>query len=168
MLLLVDSITVVYLRPYLIANGFSAEEVNKIVVWFDPSQVSTRNDRAEDANQGFDRFAISYNAWRRAHGFSDADAPEGKEIALRMMMERGQVLPETTEAMLGAIAPELMNMVRDAQQASSVAPIPPEVQQALQNASPSPDGGAPAAPPAAPEQQEAPAAPSPTGLFEPQ
>jgi len=171
MLLLVDSLTVVYLRPYLIANGFSAEEVGKIVVWFDPSQVSTRNDRAEDANQGFDRFAISYNAWRRAHGFSDADAPEGKEIALRMMMERGQVLPETTEAMLGAIAPEIMSAVRDAQQAASVAPIPPEVQQALEGGQPVPQESAPPAPePTPPQQQEAPASspPPPPGLFEPQ
>jgi hypothetical protein len=143
MLLLVDSFTVVYLRPYLIANGFSAEDVHKIVVWFDPSQVSTRNDRAADANEGFDRFAVSYNAWRRAHGFSEADAPEGKEIALRMMMERGQILPETTEAMLGAIAPEIMNAVRESQQASSIAPVPPEVQQALDNASDS--AGQPAA-----------------------
>lgn len=134
MLLLVDSFTVVYLRPYLIANGFSPEDVHKIVIWFDPSQVSTRNDRAADANEGFDRNAISYNAWRRAHGFSEADAPEGKEIALRMMVERGQILPETTEAMLGAIAPEIMNAVRESQQASSVAPVPPEVQQALDNA----------------------------------
>jgi len=166
MLLLVDSLTVVYLRPYLIANGFEPDEVHKLVVWFDPSQVSTRNDRAADANEGFDRMAISYNAWRRAHGFSDADAPEGKEIALRMMMERGQVLPETTEAMLGAIAPELMNMVRDAQQASSVAPIPPEVQQALNNSAPAP-APAPEAGGEAPAEEAAPVPTPPPGLFEP-
>ena len=175
MLLLVDSFTVVYLRPYLIANGFSPEEVHKIVVWFDPSQVSTRNDRAADANEGFDRNAISYNAWRRAHGFSEADAPEGKEIALRMMVERGQILPETTEAMLGAIAPDIMNAVRESQQASSVAPVPPEVQQALDNATDSagqPVGaeeeadaapeGAPDAGPEAVQPTEA-----PVELFEP-
>jgi hypothetical protein len=173
MLLLVDSFTVMYLRPYLIANGFAPEEVRKVVIWFDPSQVSTRNDRATDANEGFDRFAISYNTWRRAHGFSEGDAPEGKELALRMMIERGQILPETTEAMLGAIAPEIMNMVREAQQAASVAPIPPEVQQALANASSSPDGAPPAAPaeggaPAPEPEPAAPAAPAaPPGLFEP-
>lgn len=132
MLLLADSITVVYLRPYLIANGFSPEEVNKIVVWYDPSAVSTRNDRAADANEGFDRRAISYNAWRRAHGFSDADAPDGTEIAVRILAERGMVTPELTEAMLGAFAPDVMASVRDAQQASSIAPVPPEVAQALE------------------------------------
>lgn len=173
MLMIVDALTVIYLRPYLIANGFDPEQVHKIVVWYDPSAVATRNDRAADADAGFDRFAISYNSWRRAHGFSEADAPDGTEVALRMMMERGQVLPETTEAMLGAIAPDLMNKVRESNQASSVAPIPPEVQQALDNATPAaggdeePEGGPSDAPEAGPEEVEAPTEEAPPELFEP-
>jgi len=174
MLLLVDSFTVVYLRPYLIANGFDPQEVNKIVIWYDPSAVATRNDRASDADAGFDRYAVSYNSWRRAHGFSEADAPDGTELALRMMIERGQLLPNTIESMLGAIAPDLMNKVREASQATSVAPVPPEVQQALDNATPAPggaesgeeseeeEGGPSDAPEAGPEEVEA-----PTELFEP-
>lgn len=134
MLLIVDALTVVYLRPYLIASGFSPEEVNKIVVWYDPSAVSTRNDRAADADSGYDRYAVSLDTWRRAHGFSDADAPTANELAIRMMMERGAFTPELTEAMLSALAPEIMDSVRNAQQASSVGAIPPEVQQALQGA----------------------------------
>jgi intein/homing endonuclease len=130
MLLLVDSLTVVYLRPYLLANGFDPHEVNKLVVWYDPSMVATRNDRAEDANEGFDRRAISYNTWRRAHGFSDADAPDAKELSIRMMFERGMITPEMTEAMMTALAPEIMQGVRDAQQASSIAPVPEEIEQA--------------------------------------
>jgi len=130
MLLLVDSLTVVYLRPYLLANGFDPHEVNKLVVWYDPSMVATRNDRAEDANEGFDRRAISYNTWRRAHGFSDADAPDAKELSIRMMFERGMITPEMTEAMMTALAPEVMQGVRDAQQASSIAPVPEEIEQA--------------------------------------
>jgi hypothetical protein len=168
MLLLVDSFTVVYLRPYLIANGFSVEEVSKIVVWFDPSQVSTRNDRAADANEGFDRMAVSFSTWRRAHGFSDADAPEGKEVALRLMIEKGMVTPELTESMIGVIAPEIIQGIRDAQQAGSIAPIPPEVQQALSNPSgpptpaPSTSEGAPDTAPEATQPIE-----PPTELFEP-
>jgi hypothetical protein len=130
MLLLVDSITVVYLRPYLIANGFSPEEVSKLVVWYDPSAVATRNDRAADANEGFDRNAVSFNTWRRAHGFSDADAPDSKELAIRMLFERGMITPEMTEAMLTTLAPEVMKGIRDAQQASSVAPVPDSIQEA--------------------------------------
>jgi hypothetical protein len=160
MLLIADSLTVVYLRPYLIANGFDPEEVNKLVVWYDPSAVATRNDRAADANEGFDRRAISYNAWRRAHGFSDADAPDGKEMAIRMVADRGMLTPEFAEAVVAAFAPDLMEGVRAAQQGSSVAPVPPEVEQAL--------GGAPqeGAPPLEPPVQPAPTEPTPE-LFEP-
>jgi hypothetical protein len=140
MLLIVDALTVVYLRPYLIANGYSEADVNKITIWYDPSAVSTRNDRATDANDGFDRGAVSYDAWRRAHGFSDQDAPSPNEVALRMLQERGVLTPELTEAMLAAVSPDLMNAVRNTQQEASVAPLPPEVQEVLQQAT----GGAPA------------------------
>ena len=135
MLLIADALTVVYLRPYLIANGYEETQVNRIVVWYDPSAIATRNDRATDADSGFDRMAVSANTWRRAHGFSDADAPTPKELSIRLLQERGVFTPEFTEAMLSAIAPEVINTVRSQQQQSSVAPIPPELQQALDAAS---------------------------------
>jgi hypothetical protein len=131
MLLIADALTVVYLRPYLIANGYEEAQVNRIVVWYDPSAIATRNDRASDADSGFDRMAVSANTWRRAHGFSDADAPTPKELSIRLLQERGVLTPEFTEAMLSAIAPEVINTVREQQQQSSVAPIPPELQSAL-------------------------------------
>jgi hypothetical protein len=143
MLLICDALTVVYLRPYLIANGYPEAEVNKIVVWYDPSAVSTRNDRAADADAGYDRMAVSGDTWRRAHGFSDQDAPTPNELALRMMTEKGAMTPELTEAMLNTVAPEMMQAVKAAAQASSVAPMTPELQQIL-------DGGAPAETPAEP------------------
>jgi hypothetical protein len=135
MLLIADALTVVYLRPYLIASGFTDTEVNRLVVWYDPSAIATRNDRAADADSGFDRGAVSYDTWRRAHGFSDQDAPTPTEMAIRMLSERGTLTPELTEAMLGAVAPDVMAAIRTAQQEASVAPLPPEVEQALQQAS---------------------------------
>lgn len=149
MLLICDALTVVYLRPYLIANGYPEAEVNKIVVWYDPSAVSTRNDRAADADAGYDRMAVSGDTWRRAHGFSDQDAPTPNELALRMLTEKGAITPELTEAMLNTVAPEMMQAVKAAAQAQSVAPLTPELQQIL-------EGGAPAETPAEPPA-EAPA-----------
>ena len=144
MLLICDALTVVYLRPYLIAQGYSITDVEKIVIWYDPSAVATRNDRAADADSGLDRNAISLDAWRRAHGFSSADAPTSNEMALRLLSERGAITPELTEAMLQALAPEIMDAVKQAQQASSVAPIPADVQQILEQATgeqaPAPEG----------------------------
>lgn len=133
LLLLADAFTVVYLRPYLLSLGYDPTEVEKIVVWYDPSAVSTRNDRAADADMGFDKYAVSYEAWRNAHGFSESDAPSETELALRLMVQKGMITPELTEAMLAAFAPEAMQAVKQAGQAASVAPIPEEVQQALDN-----------------------------------
>lgn len=150
MLLIADALTVVYLRPYLIANGYSPAEVDKVVVWYDPSAIATRNDRAADADLGFDKGAISYDAWRRTHGFTDADAPTPDEVALRMITEKGMISPELTEAVLTAIAPAVLSQVRSAQQAESVAPVPPEVEQIIQ-AQPAPAAVEAAPAEAAPE-----------------
>ena len=143
MLLIVDALTVMYLRPYLVANGYPEEEVRKLCIWYDPSLVATRNDRAADADAGFEKLAVSYNAWRRAHGFSDADAPDPKEFALRLVLQKGMVTPELTEAMLQAVAPEVMGQIREQAMQESGAPVPPEIDQILQEAT-----GAPAAAPA--------------------
>lgn len=158
MLLIADALTVVYLRPYLVATGYDPAQVDRVVVWFDPSQVATRNDRAMDADSGFDRKAISLETWRRAHGFSEADAPTSNEMALRLVFEKGMITPELTEAMIGAFAPEILEAARAAQQENAVAPIPPELQQMLSGA---PAGTEP------PPEQTGPAPDAPV-LTEPQ
>ena len=155
MLLICDSLTVVYLRPYLMANGYTESEANRITVWYDPSAVSTRNDRAADADAGYDRMAVSSDTWRRAHGFSDQDAPTPNELALRMMTEKGAMTPELTEAMLAAVAPDMMNAVKAAQQAASAGPLPPAVQDVLAGETPPPaEGATPEAEGATPETPE--------------
>jgi hypothetical protein len=63
--------------------------------------------------------------------------------------------------MIAAIAPDVMQSVRDAQQADSVAPVPPEVQQILEQQ------GAPApAPTPAAEPTPAPAEDEISGLID--
>ena len=149
MLLIVDALTVVYLRPYLTSIGYSEADVQRVNVWYDPSLVATRNDRASDADAGFDKMAVSFDTWRRAHGFSDQDAPNPTELALRLIINKGAITPELTEQMLKAVAPELNDLIRTASQAANVAPISPELDQLL-------EGGEPTAPPVA---ETAPATP---------
>jgi hypothetical protein len=158
MLLIADAITVVYLRPYLLANGFDQTEVDRVVVWYDPSQVATRNDKAQDADLGFDKMAISYETWRRTHGFSEAEAPSPTELALRLIVEKGMITPELTEAMIGAVAPEVMEKIRGAAQASNPAPVPDALSEMLQGAPIAPTGDA----------EGAPVEEAPPGLAEPQ
>jgi hypothetical protein len=138
MLLIVDALTVVYLRPYLVSIGYSEADVKRVNVWYDPSQVATRNDRAADADMGFDKMAVSFDTWRRAHGFSDQDAPDPTELALRLIVNKGMITPELTEQMLKAVAPELTNLIREASQAANVAPMNPEIEQLLQGGEPAP------------------------------
>lgn len=131
LLLLSDAFTVMYLRPMLLDLNFPKSEVDKIVVWYDPSAVATRNDRAADADSGFEKGAISYEAWRKAHGFSDTDAPTQTEALTRLVLDRGTITPELTEAILAIISPEMMSAARTATQATSVAPIPDAANQIL-------------------------------------
>jgi len=144
LLLLADAFTAMYLRPMLIKAGWSQADVAKITVWYDASAVATRNDRAEDADNGYDRMTISADTWRRAHGFADQDAPTGKELAIRVMLEKGGIDPDLTEAILRVIAPEVIEAARGATQASSVGPIPGGVNDIL-------NGGTGADPNAVPE-----------------
>jgi len=153
MLLIVDALTVVYLRPYLLSIGYSEAEVKRVNVWYDPSQVATRNDRAADADAGFDKMAVSFDTWRRAHGFSDQDAPDATELALRLVVSKGMITPELTESMLKAVSPELTGIIREASQAANVAPMNPGIEQLLQG------GEAPAT--------EAPAEPAPADAIPP-
>lgn len=146
MLLIVDALTVMYLRPYLVANGYSPDEVNNVCIWYDPSLVATRNDRAADADLGFDKMAVSYDAWRRAHGFAETDAPDPTEYALRLVINKGMITPELTESMLAAIAPELMEKIRGTNMSQGGAPIPPDVDQLLQGGSPEAAAPAPITP----------------------
>lgn len=155
MLIIVDALTVMYLRPALMSSGFSEDEVRRLCIWYDPSQVATRNDRAADADSGFDRMAISFDTWRRAHGFSTADAPDPKEVALRILVEKGSISPELTQSMINAIAPDIMEKVREVQQAESVAPVPPEIEQILNQAA-----GTAMQPPTTPIEEQQPEAPA--------
>lgn len=135
-LLMCDALTVVYLRPSLRAAGLSEEDVNKYVVWYDASEVTTRPNKAEDSDVGYTKTLISGEAWRREHGFDSDDAPSPEEIALRLLVDKGPVTPELAEALLSIIAPHVMERVRQASQASNPAPLPPEVAEALGGTTP--------------------------------
>jgi hypothetical protein len=71
-----------------------------------------------------------------------------------MMTEKGAMTPELTEAMLAAVAPEMMNAVKAAQQAASVAPLPQNVADVLAGQAPA-EGATPEAESATPETPEA-------------
>jgi hypothetical protein len=160
-LMMVDAITTVFVRQYIVAHGFNREQADQIVCWYDPKDVIVRPDQNEDANLGFDRYALSEEAWRRTHGFSEDDAPDVTEVVKRLVISKGQIPDALTEALLRVFAPEVM---AKATQASPDAQsnLPPEVQQAL-GVPPSQAPVPPAAPPPTAQQdaQPTPAPPIP-------
>jgi hypothetical protein len=154
--LICDSITQVYLSQVLLAMGHAPEIVRRVVVWYDPSNVVVRPDKGESADAGFDRMALSAQAWREAHGFTEDDAPDEKELLIRQALDRGIFSQEITDAVFKRIDPQLMADVRATSQADSPAPVPQDVQNLL-------DGGAPApAPGAVPDAGGRPTEPAPS------
>lgn len=148
-LLICDALTTVYLRPALRSLGLPEDEIMKHVIWYDPSDVTTRPNRAEDADKGYAEHLIAGSAWRKAHNFTEDDAPTSTEMALRLLVEKGTFTPELAEALLTVMAPDVMEAVRDATQAASPAPIPDTISDAI-------SGEAPAEPEAAPVEPAAP------------
>ena len=152
LLLICDALTMVYYRPMLIALGVPEETARRVTLWYDPSDIVIQADPETMADNGYEKYLISAAAWRRAHGFSEDDKPDGEEIAKRMIVDKGQLAPELTEAVLQQMAPELFGSMRETHQQTSGNPLPPEVQQAL---------GAPPSAAPVPSAEPAPGAPMP-------
>jgi hypothetical protein len=129
--LICDAITEVYLRPAVIAAGYTTEQAQRIRIWYDPSNVVARPNRSQDAISLFDRYSLSSAALRDATGFNDSDAPTPTELILRMLLQKGPISPELSEALMREVAPLMMEATRQSAQATSENPLPPEVQDLL-------------------------------------
>jgi hypothetical protein len=119
-LLIVDCLTTSFLRPALIAQGFDPKDVSKAVVWYDPSAITAKPSRAEAATTGYELGAVSLDAWRRANGFADSDAPSELERLQRFGMEKGMLNEATTEMVVNTLIPaEMQEKLRQSQLANS-------------------------------------------------
>lgn len=135
-ILIVDALSNVLLQPQLRAAGVDPEIANKLVIWYDPSEIVTRPDRSNAANEGFDRKVLSAKAWRSAHGFTELDAPDEDEMIARLAIERAMIPPEMASPMLETLNPEFFKDVRAAGQAQSG--MPSEISQLVNE--PAPEG----------------------------
>lgn len=116
-LILCEALTTVFLRTQMTARGYSADLIKRLHVWYDPSEVVTRPDRSEDADKGFERMLVKAATWRRAHGFTEDDAPDDEEIAMRVALSGG-VAQSTTLDFLRQLAPELVEQAEQLARAS--------------------------------------------------
>ena len=145
-----DAFTAVYLHPRLKALQFSDEDIAKVVVWYDPSEIVTRPNSADEATEGLDRGVLSATAWRREHGYAESDAPSEEERAAQLLTKVG-VLPQSVVVeLLRQSYPKVFADLPDPEPE----PKPPDVGQSDDpNVVPFPQGqNQPAQPPADPQR----------------
>lgn len=136
-LMIVDALTVVFLRPVLTAMGFDKDEVNNLVIWYDPSPITAKPSKAEAANIGYDKGILSGTSWRRENGFSESDAPSESEIGSRLAVDKGLLSEPVTEALLRHLIPSIMDSVRS--QAQSVSPSGNTLDEVIENNAATPE-----------------------------
>lgn len=126
-LMFCDAVTDIVLRPLLRAAGWDPAEAERIVVWYDPSEVTTRPDRAADAKALYDTDELSGSALRSAYGFSDTDKPSEDELAARVAL-RNIPPPEVLMILFQQALPGILGKAAAEGQAEN---LPDELQQAL-------------------------------------
>lgn len=82
------SFTVGFLHPLLKAAGVDQATIERLVVWYDPSDAIVEDDQKEAANFGYTEGAIGGEAWRRVHNFDEDDAPSDEEALRRLGLDR--------------------------------------------------------------------------------
>lgn len=82
-----DSLTGAFLRPFLEDALVPEEWIERLLFWYDPTELVTHPDRTKDAQTAFDAFALSAEALRTAYGFSEEDAPTIQELEMRRVMD---------------------------------------------------------------------------------
>lgn len=106
-IVMVEAITGIYQRPMLLDAGVPPDVVDRIVVWYDPSELVIQADRSQVAGEAHDRLTISDATYRRELGYDDDDAPDEEEIERRMAQRRGILTAQITEELLRrTIAPD--------------------------------------------------------------
>jgi hypothetical protein len=85
---IVGGLTVGYLVPMLQAMGEDLVGPNggKIVVWYDPSELTARPDKSAQAQAAHDGGAISDAAYLRELGLDDADKPTDAELQRQLLV----------------------------------------------------------------------------------
>jgi hypothetical protein len=143
-LLIVDQLTVGFLRPALRAQGIEEDLVQRATIWYDPSAITAKPSKAEAAVTLFDKNAISLQALRRANGFSESDAPSDLENVQRLAYGRAILSDALSETLLDTMVPE---EVKEAARTKQLATSDPASANALSTAlGGDPNAAAPAGP----------------------
>lgn len=96
-----DALTYAFLRPQLRENPAVAPEwVDVMFITSDPSDLIATPNTSETADKAHENGTISDEAYRKAKGFSEDDAPEPMELLIRAALKRGVMGQGLTVALL--------------------------------------------------------------------
>ncbi len=138
-------LTTGYLTPALAAAGAPETGPNggRVIVWYDPSEITARPDRSANVVEGYDRLEVSGTALRRELGIDEADAPDPAELAA-MVVKRAVTVPALAASAITALGgPKLVADIAGAGGAPPAAP--PKGDQIQPGAPARPPTGAPPA-----------------------
>lgn len=96
----VHALTLGFLRPALIAEGYDPDEA---IVWYDTSDLRTRPDRTSAAVEAYDRFELSGAALLREMGFSGEDLPTDEEKRERILLSVVEKAPALAPSLLAEL-----------------------------------------------------------------
>jgi hypothetical protein len=140
-----DALTRAYLYPILTAQGVIEKDnplLSKIVLWYDPSAIGSRPDRESSSRTGLENMALSNEAWRKANGYTENDAPTETEIAQKLAIKRGSFSEPVTEAVLRTLIPNILEDI--SQQNLNNTGDTPEILNQIEGVQP--EAGSPTAP----------------------
>lgn len=139
-----DAITDIYLRTMLkadIEDQDWADEIvdiddqlDRIVCWYDPSEVVTAVDQAASAGEGWDRDCLSDAAWRKANGYGEDAKPSEQELARRVAMKQVAMPPDLQETMFKRAFPHIFEQAQAANESANGVGMPPDLSSILQGA----------------------------------
>lgn len=131
-MMLADALTACFLRPVLRGMKVPEEDLKRVVIWYDPSDIIIRPSASQDASDGYDKMLISGDAWRREHGFTDGDKPNEEELAFMLLAKMGSMPDEVTTALFNAILPGILGKEREAALAEQPVDFPQSAGKILQ------------------------------------
>lgn len=97
------ALTVGYVRPALLAEGWDRSEIEELMVWYDTSDLRTRPDRSAAAREAYDRYELSGAAMLREMGLSVDDLPDDNEKRQRLLIDLLRAAPALAPAILGEL-----------------------------------------------------------------
>lgn len=106
--LICGALTKAYLQPALQVMGLSPVGPNggRLIAWYDPSELAARPDLAAAAQALYALGELSGVALRRESGFTEADAPDPKELAgwvWRTVLKDPNLSAEAVKQLIGAV-----------------------------------------------------------------